>query len=464
MRRFFLAGLVGTLFLAKAWAETATSFEFDPFGPVKIYKKSERPTNVIILVSGDGGWNQAMADMAEAFSNLDAVVAGVDINNYFQRTSSSTEACAYPAADFEALSQYLQKTLDYPDYTLPVLIGHSSGATLVYAVLAQAPPGTFQGGVSLAFCPDLKISKPLCRGSGLEAKEWPQAGGYDLLPTAHLETSWVVLQGLKDETCDVQAVPAFVKQVEPAELLTFPTVGHGFSVQASWMPQFKEAFTHLIAEKRDAGPLPPDQVKGLPVVPIRAKTDDNKSLAVIISGDGGWANIDRQLGKALSKQGVSVVGLNSLRYFWHRRTPEQASDDLERLIRFYLAAWHKEDVILIGYSRGADVLPFMINRLPPEIKYKIASVHLLGLESKVEFEIHVSALWNKQKKKNLLDVKPEVEELKGMKVVCYYGAKEKDTLCTEISLPLLETVMLGGGHHFGGNYRQIADKILENNK
>jgi hypothetical protein len=42
-------------------------------------------------------------------------------------------------------------------------------------------------------------------------------------------------------------------------------------------------------------------------------------MAVVVSGDGGWAGIDRDLGEELAREGLPVVGLNSLQYFWKPR-------------------------------------------------------------------------------------------------------------------------------------------------
>ena len=79
----------------------------------------------------------------------------------------------------------------------------------------------------------------------------------------------------------------------------------------------------------------------LPLIELPATGDTNDLLAVIISGDGGWANIDKKLGEYFSSQGISVVGLNSLKYFWTRRTPDGASMDLLRIISHYSDAWNK---------------------------------------------------------------------------------------------------------------------------
>ena len=50
------------------------------------------------------------------------------------------------------------------------------------------------------------------------------------------------------------------------------------------------------------------------------------------------------------------------------RTPEESARALEGVIRAYKLRWHKDKVILIGYSRGADALPFMISRLPNDVR------------------------------------------------------------------------------------------------
>ena len=83
-----------------------------------------------------------------------------------------------------------------------------------------------------------------------------------------------------------------------------------------------------------------------------------------MSGDGGWAGLDQDVAAALSAKGIPVVGLDSLRYYWTARTPDGLAADTDRIVRYYLAHFGKRRVLLIGYSQGADVLPFAVNRLP----------------------------------------------------------------------------------------------------
>ncbi len=436
------------------------SFSFAPFGRVYLYQRESPPTGVVLFVSGDGGWNKGVIDMAQELSALGSAVVGVDITRYLKNFASSGGTCSYPAADFEALSKYLQKKLNYTQYTLPILAGYSSGATLVYAVLAQAPPNTFRGGISLGFCPELNIRKPFCRGYGLDSKPGKPRRGRLLLPNKNLPTSWVVLQGTIDEVCSVDEARAFVRRISKADIVVLPKVGHGFSVMRNCMPEFKKAF-ELMKNKDEARNIKEASLSDLPLVEVTAQGKDSGFFAVIISGDGGWAGLDREVGEALAQRGIPVVGLNSLQYFWTKRTPEGASKDLARILNHYQRVWNKNDVVLVGYSLGADVLPFMANRLPLDLLDSVRGIVLLGPGKATEFEFHFTEWLGEASGKAARLVLPEVEKLRGKKVLCVYGSREKDSLCPELGHDLAESVSMTGGHHFGGKYDSIAMMILK---
>ena len=53
------------------------------------------------------------------------------------------------------------------------------------------------------------------------------------------------------------------------------------------------------------------------------------------------------------------------------------------------------------------------------------------------------------------------DELRDLRVLCVYGEGEKDTLCPRISSNGIRALRVGTGHHFGGNYDEIADAILQ---
>jgi type IV secretory pathway VirJ component len=197
----------------------------------------------------------------------------------------------------------------------------------------------------------------------------------------------------------------------------------------------------------------------LPLIEVPATKGTSDTLVVFVSGDGGWAKIDRSISKILAENGMPVVGLSALQYFWTKRTPDSAARDLQSILEKYLATWKKERVLFVGYSRGADVLPFMINRLPAELRSKTRLIALLGPSPKVEFEFHVGD-WMRASSKSGYQVKPEVDRLSSQNIVCLFGEDDTDSLCPIVSGPRIKTVMLKGAHHFDGGYEKLARVIL----
>jgi len=456
------------LFLAPLLVAKEESLTFGRFGTVVLYYKTPQPANVALFVSGDGGWNLGVVDMARELASLDALVIGIDINHFIKEMESSEEGCIYPAADFEALSKFVQKKLDYPSYRTPILIGYSSGATLIYASLVQAPPNTFLGGISLGFCPDLPLTKSMCRGGGLEWTAGPKGKGYSFLPAKSLEVPWIALQGTIDQVCEPESTQSFVKQVPLGEITILPKVGHGFSVPSNWMPQFKKAFSKIAAraEKEDTALTAkpngkPGPLSDLPLIEVPAEGADTDWMAVIITGDGGWGVTDRGIGRSLAAKGISVVGLNSLRYFWTRRTPEQTAADLERILQHYSVLWNRPSVVVIGYSFGADVLPFLLNRISNESLLKIEVVAFLGLSSTADFQFHLTDWLVSSKRSTSLPVRPELEKLRGKKILCFYGTEDEDALCGKLDPGLAKAVAIQSGHRFGKDYQLIVDTILQ---
>jgi type IV secretory pathway VirJ component len=462
MKRLLVIILCAACFISVGLADEIREdhIEFGPFGTLTIYRQSSRPAQVVLFVSGDGGWNLGVVEMARELADLDALVVGIDIVHYLKHVGSQSEECAYPAADFELLSKFIQKKFDYPAYVIPTLVGYSSGATLVYAVLAQAPPNTFQGAISMGFCPDLLLPKPLCRGSGLEWETGPKDKGAIFKPARNLQAAWIALQGTIDEVCDPQVTKDFVKRVNTGRLVLLPKVGHGFSVSRHWLPEFRNEFQRMVAPPNQLPQKAKAAFHDLPLVEVPANDPARDAMAMILSGDGGWAGIDREIAGVLAKNGVPVVGLNSLKYFWTKKTPETAAEDLERILRAYMALWKKDKVLLIGYSLGADVLPFMANRLPPELLARVELTVFLGPDSEVDWEFHLTD-WLGGKSRNAMKVLPEVEKLANKRILCIFGEAETGSLCPQLSGDRLRVVAFKGAHHFGRSYEAIANTILD---
>ena len=422
---------------------SASALSHGRFKQLAVYAPVGTPTSVVLLLSGDEGWTGRVIEVAQQLQQRGAMVIGIDLPEFTASLEADAAECVFPDGDLENLSHFVQAYYHLPGYLTPMLVGYSSGAGLAYAILAQAPRDTFSSAISLGFCPAKKLQKPLCKGSGA------------------IGNPWVVMQGENDRLCPAGAARDFVAKVQGAAFVPLPQVDESFVPAAKWMPQFQAAFDSLAAHgARLLRPPAPPALGDLPIVevPATAGAPPSDSFAIIMSGDGGWAGLDKDIAAALAADGIPVVGLDSLRYFWSARTPEGLAADTDRMIRYYLAHLGKQRVLLIGYSQGADVLPFAVNRLPEPSRARVALAAVLGLSEHALFEFHVSS-WISDSTSGR-PTGPEVNRMTGMPVLCIYGEEEKDSLCPKLDPKKFTIIELKGGHHFNGDYAGLARQIL----
>lgn len=211
---------------------------------------------------------------------------------------------------------------------------------------------------------------------------------------------------------------------------------------------------------------------------VQAPAGKGDVLTVLYSGDGGWADLDKQLGTAFAARGIPVLGVNTFKYFWRNRSPDVAARQLDALITEHLAKWHKQRVWLVGFSFGADVLPSLIDRLGPAVRAHATQLVLLSPSRDISFEIQLQGYMKPQGRfsmflKNLSDhfnnvpnyaALPPVQALENQfPVICYYGKDDADeSLCTERGLPAWVQVHgKPGGHHFDGGYQPLAAQMID---
>jgi type IV secretory pathway VirJ component len=200
------------------------------------------------------------------------------------------------------------------------------------------------------------------------------------------------------------------------------------------------------------------QLDALPLTPIAA-TGDGDTLAVLYSGDGGWAALDRGVAAGLTRGGVPVVGYDSLRYFLTKRTPETAAADLARVLRHYLALWGKSRIILVGYSFGADALPAIIPDLPADLRDRVRMVTLISPDTQGELQFRPGD-WFNVSSASAYPLAPALTRLKGPTLICLYGDQEARPACPAFPQDVIRGVRLPGDHHYGGDYGAVSAAIL----
>lgn len=405
------------------------------FGHVQVYAPTNGHAGLVFLFSDTAGWDAALDADARALAADGVAVVGVDLPQYQRGLAASDDGCHYLISEVEDLSKRLQRDLGFPIYRTPMLAGIGAGGALAYAALAQTPAATVAGAVSVDPTAALVTTVPLCAG----APSAPAAGGgFTYAAAPSLPGWWWVSRR--------NALPAALQP------LATPGSEDGSAAQ--------RLLAGVRAGLATATAAAPPALAELPLVEI--PVDQPRGvMAIIYSGDGGWRDIDKQLGETLAAAGVPVVGVDSLRYFWRARTPEEVGADLGRIIEAYATRWQTPRVALIGYSFGADILPFAYNRLPAAARSRVVLVSLLGVEPRAAFEFSVTGWFGGEPPADAPAVLPEVQRIPAAIVQCFYGDEEEDTLCRDPALAATQIVKTEGGHHFDGDYEALARRILD---
>ncbi|MGF6967680.1 type IV secretory pathway VirJ component [Paraburkholderia sp. WC7.3g] len=377
------------------------------YGDVRVTQPEGPLRGFVVLYSQASGWSGADQQSADALAKAGALTVGVDTARYAANLAAKKETCHQLVGDAEALSHQLERQSQSSHYFAPIVAGTGQGATLAMHVLEQAPSNTIAGAVSVD------------ADHALDARFKPCA---------------------PDPTVIRDKVPGFVEKASTGN-------ADRARVVALLTPHLQPVATSA------------DDVSDLPLIELPA-AHPNGLMAIVISGDGGWRDLDKTIAQALQKDGVSVIGWDSLRYFWSEQSPAQTSRDLARVMQTYGARWHAQHIALIGYSFGADVMPFAYNRLPQAQRDQVSLMSLLGFAPDADFQIRVGGWLGMPASDKALNVRPELTHVPPSIVQCFYGESEEDTLCPALGKTGVEVIRTSGDHHFGRDYNVLEQRIL----
>ncbi|HZL08541.1 MAG TPA: AcvB/VirJ family lysyl-phosphatidylglycerol hydrolase [Prolixibacteraceae bacterium] len=472
MKQIALISILFLLLVQKSEASQVDTLVYGAFGKVAIYQPSTVPESFVLFISGDGGWNSGVVNMANQIIAKGALVAGIDIRHYLKSIKSLKSNCYYPAGDFEEMSLTIQKKYKLNQYLKPILVGYSSGATLAYGMLAQAPANTFKGAIAIGFCPDIETDRPLCKGAGLNSHILKVGQSYYLEPFMQLTAPFIALNGTIDQICNFTDTKKFVESMPMSELMALPNVGHGFSVIRNWVPQFLLAYQKVLKEPGYAekiaskNQLLQSQASSLlktdlPLTLIPTSDKGNLPLAFFISGDGGWTSFDQGVCEKLSDKGIPVVGLDAQKYFWNEKEPKKTAEEISVAIKHYMQLWNKNSFVLLGYSFGACVAPFIANNFPDQVKESLKGVYCFSPNVTGDFEIHIYDMLN-IKTRDKYFVTDELKQIKYLNPICVFGNEEDPNLLKKFSSSGIQVETLPGNHHYNNDYNAISEIILKN--
>ena len=153
---------------------------------------------------------------------------------------------------------------------------------------------------------------------------------------------------------------------------------------------------------------------------------------------------------------VSVVVLNTERYFWTKKNPAQLGHDLETIMTKYSGKWGKTKVVFIGYSMGAEVLPFAINHLGEKSKIQLLDNIFIAPSQKAIFRLKPTDYLFEEKKGT--DIYGELFKMKPQRsyIICDDHVL---SLCRKNLEGISDHDFLGGGHHFLHHFKLLTGLI-----
>jgi type IV secretory pathway VirJ component len=436
-------------------------------GESTVYVPADPTDRAILFLSGDGDWNKGVVDMARrAAVGALAVVAGLSYPTLRKAVLQSKGPCWYPAGDLEVIGQSLEKQLRFPEYTRPTLIGYSSGATLVYAALA-ASSESFAGGMSLGFCPDLEGVPALCSHDAFRPGYDAKRRRTDLPPVEEITGHWEILQGAMDKTCTPESTHAFARGIRGAHVSLLEGVGHGYGNEKKWGEAFDQGLTEIARVNEAAAASKPRpksidpglerDLEALELPLVLRLVERPRACLLFISGDGGWSNLDKTLVDHLAQHGISTVAINTLKYFWSEKSPDQVASDLKRLVD--VCGRDGLPLFAGGYSFGAEVMPVVLDR--PELKTIFAGLVLVSPGPHASFEVSVLDWLRTKEKPTPYGVLEHARALSGLPIYCTAGEKDEESICPDLrGGPDREVALLPGAHHYSGQYDRLAVAVV----
>jgi type IV secretory pathway VirJ component len=432
----FIGLITGLAIASAATPADAEIIAGGRFGDVHVSAPQASERGLMVLFSSLAGWTAQDDQTANALAAKGILVVGVDSSRYAAALANTQEACHGLYNDVTAISGQLQREYGADAFMAPIAAGIGEGGTLAEQVLRGAPSNTIAGAVSIDPVTTLDPRFNPCPPDPAIEQSHGLPGFWSIGSTARLAPS------LDSTIARLRKAGSHIET-------------HSFDAAASQATMLLALVEpHLPAA--DTG----EDVATLPLVELPAP-HPSPMLAVVISGDGGWHDLDQTIARNLQSWGVSVVGIDSLHFFWRKKTPEQTARAVSSVIRTYRARWHASSVALIGYSFGAGVLPFVYNRLPQQQREKVGLMALLGFESAADFEIKVTGWLGMPPSTAALPVGPEIDKVPPALVQCFYGEDETDSLCPELAKRNVTVIRTAGGHHFGNDYEHLARVILD---
>lgn len=202
----------------------------------------------------------------------------------------------------------------------------------------------------------------------------------------------------------------------------------------------------------------PGQAQSLPLRVLEAP-GPSALMVVYLTGDGGWNSFSQSLCQAWKDQGYHVVALDSRKYFWQAKTPEALARDLGQAVAAYQKKWKVDQWLLIGYSFGADVAPFVPHRLDQKAVSRPKACILLNPAGSTDFEVKLTDLLGSSSAVRKYNVLQETQKLSKTNTYILFAESEKNPARQELQAKGYAVKEFPGDHYFDQNIPLLVQAI-----
>jgi type IV secretory pathway VirJ component len=202
-------------------------------------------------------------------------------------------------------------------------------------------------------------------------------------------------------------------------------------------------------------------ISKLPVtVKVPAVVNPDRPIVFFITGDGGMKKFSVDMVNIFAGKGYPVIGLNALKYFWNKKTPQQSAADVSALLQYYSSQWNNHSFILIGYSMGADVLPFIYQHLPANFQSQTQHLIFMSPSASTDMVVHISDMLGKTSTPGSMSVPGAMNTITGKPLLLVFGQDEKDFDLKSLTISNYHHLILPGGHHYNEDAQGVVQQIL----
>lgn len=436
MKELIAAAFITGLFFLTSGQVGQTSFKTDTFGDVRIFKSPEKEIKKVIILLSDSttGWNQSIDHLSQDIAKDGNLILGINMATYNEIKLHGDKTLG---KNLDAVSKYVQHLLKMEHYQTPLIISFQTDTQRTFDISTQASTDFFSSINVIGSCPSTPSSIKLN----------------------------IPIHFFYDQRKDCRTSNDNNKIIYMITALRVPDLSGNSLNLSKWSPEMKDLWREqsrsLASIDSSKGIEIEDALKSrLPLVVLEPKKITADHFVVIYSGDGGWADFTNEIAEAYLAQGIPVVGISSLQYFWKARGIQESTHDLEEIVIHFQNKWSLAKFKVAGFSFGADVAPFLVNQMDTKITASLQKLILLapGYYAKFEFQLRD---WFEDKDEGSSIIE-QLKQMKKIPVSCAFGKDDYEGVCSSVERldhKNIKAYPLNGGHHFNDDLTQI-DQLL----